>query len=99
MIGNFWISYVGMEYYSDEDFDKLLLTQVPSIESQRVNFGVIDGNVEDEDNLFHAIFGEVEERGGGLVSLEDTESNNRHSVLYDNVMAEDISSDEELRNM
>ena len=88
-----------MDYFTDDEFDSSWLTQVPSIESQKANFEVINGNMEDEENLFSAMFGEVMQTQPAVVSLEESECNNGRSVLYDNVLVEDISSDEAVDSM
>ena len=71
---------------SDDDIS--WLTQVPSLDSQVANSGVIVDYVEDDIPL---------ELSNNVVSLE--ESSQKVQVLYDNVIAENISSDDCVDNM
>ena len=75
-----------MELYDEEDYGLEGLTQVPKLEDNEVNFNVGFNFIEEDlvqDNI---------------VSLEENESE-RGIILYDNVRAEDISSDEEIDRM
>ena len=77
---------VKMELYDEEDYGLEGLTQVPKLEDNEVNFNVGFNFIEEDlvqDNI---------------VSLEENESE-RGIILYDNVRAEDISSDEEIDRM
>ena len=87
-----------MEYWSDEDKDISWLTQVQSIESQKASFEVLNDGDEQESNLFNDIFGEgeVHRSDNHIVSLEENVTVRNGQILYDNVVAEDISSDEEI---
>ena len=87
-----------MDYWSEDDNDISWLTQVQSIESQKANFEVFSGQEKGEGSLFKEIFGD--ENGqceqSQIVSLEENVTIRNGKVLYDNVVAEDISSDEGL---
>ena len=75
-----------MEYYSDDN-DISWLTQVPSLEVKDANFDICDG----------FSIGDFDVDRGSLVSLQDDRVS-KH-VLYDNAVAEDISSDEEINKL
>ena len=77
---------VKMNLYDEEDYGLEGLTQVPKLEDNEVNFNVGFNFIEEDlvqDNI---------------VSLEESESE-RGIILYDNVRAEDISSDEDIDRM
>ena len=88
-----------MEFEFSDDNDISWLIQELSVESQKANFsniGVNNGNVEDIDDWF----------GDGIqsniVSLEEDDGKSepvKGAILYDGVVAEDISSDEEIDGM
>ena len=83
-----------MEYLSDEEFDSSW------IESQKANFdllGVINGD-EAEESWFESVFGETT-RNDSVVSFEENVVQNNGKILYDNVIVEDISSDEQVDSM
>ena len=74
-----------------EDFDEYSDMSWLTQESSNVNQSVQDrGN---EDNC------EISDFGVELVSLEDYSDEGNKHVLYDNVVCEDISSDEELEKL
>ena len=74
-----------MELFDDSDMS--WLTQVPSLEYREANFDV--GSCVFDEKLLDL---DVEK----VVSLEDESGDTSKHVLYDNVVCEDISSDEEL---
>ena len=78
-----------MENFDEEDIS--WLTQVPSLEVGAPNFNV-------EDEFLYGIM-DNETENDGLISLEEGGEVKRVCVLYDNVLAEDISSDEEVERM
>ena len=76
-----------MEYLDDSDTDISWLTQTPRIEaSDNPNFDIGYRYVE-EDILSNE---------DNVVSLEDSDVNLKGKILYDNVLVEDISSDESI---
>ena len=75
-----------MDFF-DDDFGLAGLTQEAKLEDNVANFNIGYDYIEE---------GIV---SSNVVSLEDYEGDKKMSVLYDNVMAEDISSDEELDAM
>ena len=79
-----------MEFY-DEETDSLWLTQVPSLELAGPNFAIGDQYYEEE--------GVGDSYDGYEVSLEENSVDRRAQVIYDNVVCEDISSDEEVESM
>ena len=85
-----------MELYDEEDYDMSWLTQVQSIESQKLSFDLLREDDGSDSNLFEDIFGEErrDSCGSQIVSLEENVTIKNGKVLYDNVMVEDISSDE-----
>ena len=84
---------VNMEEYDDNDMS--WLTQVQSLEAQKAQFELLNAGNSDEE--FNELFGINERQETNIVSLE--ENTDRIYHLYDNVVAEDISSDEELEKM
>ena len=68
-----------------EEDDMSWLTQVPSLEQGLANCDI--------GGQFY------EEECGEIVSLEDLIEGKGTQVLYDNMVCEDISSDEELENL
>ena len=81
-----------MEEFEENDIS--WLTQVPKLDQDDPNFNVGFKFIEEDLCL--------DKSGKNVVSLEEvetsvTKSNGR--ILYDNVMVEDISSDEELDSM
>ena len=92
-----WNFIWKMEYFDDEDYDMSWLTQVQSIESQKAYFEVLNEQDDSDGNLFVEIFGhDTGADSGGLVSLEENVTIRNGQILYDNVVAEDISSDEDV---
>ena len=86
-----WEKNLGiMEDYDDNDIS--WLTQVQSLESQKAQFSLLSEENSDED--FCDLFGRNEQVHENIVSLE--ENNDKVHHLYDDVVAEDISSDEEI---
>ena len=81
--------------YSDEENDISWLTQVPSLESQKANFNIVE-EVE-SDNEFEWLFGGNDDSDGKVISLE--ENGEQYHKLYDNVVAVDISDDEQIENL
>ena len=86
--------YVGVcghtrmnEAMYDSDNDISWLTQEPSLEVKQANFDVGQQFIEDEMDL------------GDVVSLEENTNSQRSSILYDNVVVEDISLDENIDQM
>ena len=73
-----------MEYFDDLDNDMSWLTQEPKIEEDGTNFNVGYKFIE-EDLLCD-----------NVVSLEESEVDVKRTVLYDNMLVEEISSDEKL---
>ena len=82
-----------MEDYNDNDIS--WLTQVQSLESQKADFRLI--NNENSDEEFDDIFGLRNDVETNIVSLEENADGKYH--LYDNVVVENISSDEELEKV
>ena len=74
-----------------EDTDDMWLTQVPSLDIAGPNFGIGDTYYEEE--LVE------EDYEQNVISLEENFGSNRQQVLYDNVVCENISSDEEVDAM
>ena len=74
-------------YFEDLDNDMSWLTQTPRLESEQPVFDVdakfIEEELLEEDNVVN-----------NIVSLEEDVESSRKHVLYDNVVAEDISGDE-----
>ena len=70
-----------MSDYSDDDIS--WLTQEPSVEGQDSVYQCVNRYIEEDIPL---------DNGQNIVSLEEGTSSQH--VLYDNVFAEDISSDE-----
>ena len=81
-------------FSSDDENDISWLTQEPSLESQKDNSNVFNDSDDDVNGIdgFFSV--------GNVVSLEDNVTDRKiHRLLYGNVVAEDISSDEELDRM
>ena len=76
---------------NDSDCDISWLTQVPSLEQNGPNFSLgedyFDGNMNEEGEQ------------SVVISLEESNGRRDGRVLYDNVVCEDISSDEEVDKM
>ena len=81
------VKSIKMEYYDEEDSDISWLTQVPSLEGFALNFSVGEEYYDDESVM--------EVSSSQLVSLEDGGKGRNAQVLYNNVVCEDLSSDEE----
>ena len=95
MCGN---SFVEMYLdYSDENVISWL-TQEPSVESEKANFSLL-GSCGDGEFNFDEMLG-IGPHGpaANFMSLEDDHASGGN-ILYDNVIVEDISSDEELDKM
>ena len=78
-------------YFSDDDVDISWLTQVPSLENNIPVFDLRSGVVDTE-----GFFGNDCDN---IVSLEEDGEPRGTQVLYDNVVCEPISSDDEVDNM
>ena len=72
--------------YSDDDIS--WLTQEPSQSSQMEDFSVVHSYIEEDIKLDY---------GNQVVSLEEGDA--KFSVLYDNVVAQDISTEDEGNGM
>ena len=77
-----------MEYDSDSDIS--WLTQTPSLEKSQANFNVDYEYIEENIDLCNVV--SLEDNGNDVVP-----STSR--VLYDNVVVEDIPSDEKIDTM
>ena len=83
----------NMEFDFSDENDIYWLTQESSNESDNANFNITGGDGDDLSYLFG------ESSGSNIVSLEEDNGNSGSAngmVLYDNVVAEDISSDDEI---
>ena len=90
-----------MDLLDEECYDMSWLTQEQSLKSQKASFELLKEGEEESDNLFSQIFGEngAEGCGSQIVSLEENVTIRSGRILYDDVVVEDISSDEEVDNL
>lgn len=91
---------LSMEFKDFDDNDISWLTQEPKLESQKTNFKLLNNfqGDSDDDGLFCFDGGAGMFNSGTIVSLEGN-GIVKSDVLYVNVVAEDISSDEEINKM
>ena len=76
---------------SDYENDISWLTQTPKLEDESPNFEIGVGYIEED------IVGVSQDKN--IVSLEENSVTEQRHVLYDNVVAEDISDDEIVDSM
>ena len=87
---------MNSEYFDDNDIS--WLTQEPSVDAQKANFDICGyGDDEGESVEWFSSVGDA-----NVVSFEEDCGRNamvKGTVLYNGVIAEDISSDEEIDKM
>ena len=91
---------LNMEFKDFDDNNTSWLTQEPKLDSQKANFKLLNNfqGDSDDDRLFCFDGRAGMFNSGNIVSLEEN-GIVKSDVLYVNVVAEDISSDEEINKM